>query len=93
MNMNEQRGKEAVQQYNVFNHIAYLTKDQAEQILVKYPDCYSQAASIAENFGILPQQVISVFSRLLIDYTSSFKENKEIFIVNKYSSISESELG
>lgn len=42
---------------NLYNHISYLTKEQSEQLFIQYPEFYAQAANIAENFGIVPQQV------------------------------------
>lgn len=46
---------------NVFNHTSYLIKEEGENLLKNYPEFYSQAASIAENFGIVPQQVCHLF--------------------------------
>lgn len=56
-----QRGKEAVAAMNVFNHTSYLTKEEGENLFKNYPEFYSQAASIAENFGIVPQQVCHLY--------------------------------
>ena len=51
------RGKEAAQHFNIYSHIMYTTKEQGEKLNVQYPEFYLQAANIAENFGIIPQQV------------------------------------
>ena len=42
---------------NVYHHLLYTTPQEAERLYETQPVDFQQVASIAENFGVLPQQV------------------------------------
>lgn len=43
---------------NVFHHLLYITPQEAEGLYKTQPVDFQQVASIAENFGVMPQQVV-----------------------------------
>ena len=59
----------------------YTTKEQAEKLNEHYPEFYPQAANIAENFGIVPQQVYlyDQSNILFIGHHLTIEESKETF--------------
>ena len=42
---------------NVYHHLLYTTPQEAERLFETQPVDFRQVASIAENFGVMPQQV------------------------------------
>lgn len=52
-----QRGPQAAAALNTYHHLLYTSPAEAERLHREQPADFLQLASIAENFGVLPQQV------------------------------------
>lgn len=80
-----------MQHWNVYNHISYLTKEQSERLFANHPELYMQAAMIADNFGIVPQQV-TVNHWLSVGYTIATQEDQKEYEKGEYAFSCEPEL-